>query len=137
MSAPRAERTVWKVFAIAAMSGALAAGPALAADGAALFATDCSACHQAQGEGIAGAFPALAGNVFVQGPPEAVARTVMNGRGGMPSFRADLSDADSAAVLSYVRQAWGNKAAPITPAQVAAVRTPISADDHTAALQVH
>jgi mono/diheme cytochrome c family protein len=40
----------------------------------------------------------------------------------MPSFAADLSDGEVAAVVSYIRGAWGNKAAPVTPADVAAVR---------------
>ena len=108
-----------------------------AQDGAAMFATNCSACHQERGQGIAGAFPALAGNAFVQGPGDLVAKTVINGRGGMPSFRNDLTDAQIAAILSFVRQAWGNKAGPIAAADVAAVRVPDTGASHSAALQAH
>lgn len=107
----------------ATLSGALAA-PALAApDGKALFAGNCAACHQASGEGIPGAFPALAKNKFVVGDPKLVAATVLNGRGGMPAFRDSLKDDELGAILSFVRSSWGNKAAPIPAATFAAVRT--------------
>lgn len=102
----------------------LLATPALAApDGAALFAQNCSACHQANGEGIEGAFPKLQGNVFVQGDPKAVAATLLNGRGGMPAFKDQLKDDELSAIVSYVRSNWGNKAAPIPPETFTAVRT--------------
>lgn len=102
----------------------LAATPALAApDGKALFAANCSACHQAQGEGIEGAFPALAKNKFVVGDPKLVASTVLNGRGGMPAFRDSLQDDQLSAILSFVRSSWGNKAPPISSDTFAAVRT--------------
>jgi cytochrome c6 len=103
---------------------ALLTAPALARgeDGQALFMANCSACHQPTGLGIKGAFPALAGDPFVKGDPAPVIATVLNGRGGMPTFKADLSDDQLAAILSYVRGAWGNGAAPISPAQIAALR---------------
>jgi mono/diheme cytochrome c family protein len=65
------------------------AGPSCAEplDGAALFKQNCAACHQPQGQGVPGAFPALTGNAFVQGDPKAVASVLLNGRGGMPNFR--------------------------------------------------
>lgn len=101
----------------------LVATPALAApDGASLFANNCSACHQAQGEGIEGAFPKLSGDVFVQGDPKAVAATLLNGRGGMPSFKDQLKDDELAAVVSYVRSSWGNTAPAIPPEVFTAVR---------------
>jgi mono/diheme cytochrome c family protein len=96
---------------------------ALAAPSEAGFAAACSACHQPTGLGIPGAFPALAGNAFVLGPPAPVIATVLNGRGGMPAFKGDLDDAALAGVLSYVRTAWGNKASLVEPPDVAAVRT--------------
>jgi cytochrome c6 len=107
-----------------ALLALLFASPTLAqgADGQALFLANCSACHQATGLGIKGAFPALAGDAFVKGDPTGVVATVLNGRGGMPTFKADLSDDKVAAILTYVRSSWGNGAAPITPAQVAAIR---------------
>ncbi len=105
--------------------------------GASLFAQNCSACHQLTGKGIPGAFPALAGDAFPQGPQDQVIRLLLNGRGGMPSFRADLDDAQIAAVLTYVRSAWGNHAPPIAPSAVARVRGS-KAEDHAAqAVQAH
>lgn len=97
----------------------LIGGPAFAQSGADLFKQNCSACHQPDGKGIPGAFPALAGNAFVQGPGDVVATTVLNGRGGMPSFREDLSRAQIAAILTFVRSAWGNTAPAIDEATVA------------------
>jgi mono/diheme cytochrome c family protein len=91
-------------------------------DGAAIFKQNCAACHQAQGQGVAGAFPALAGDAFVQGDPRAAAQLLLNGRGGMPNFREDLTNAQIAAVLSYVRSSWGNHAPPLDVATVAAAQ---------------
>ena len=113
------------------------AAPPVETSGASLFAQNCSACHQLTGKGVPGAFPALAGDTFLQGPPEPVVRLLLNGRGGMPSFRADLDDDQIAAVLTYVRASWGNHAQMVGRAAVAKVRgTPTQ--DHTAqALQAH
>ncbi len=106
----------------------LMAAPALAmaAPSEANFLASCSACHQPTGMGIPGAFPALAGNPFAQGPAEPVIATVLNGRGGMPAFKGDLDDAAIASILSYVRTAWGNKGAPVEAADVAAVRSGVA-----------
>ena len=119
----------YRAFILAAalsMAAILAAGSAQAqpapSDGEGLFTQNCSACHQITGKGIPGAFPALAGDPFVAGPPEAVVTVVLNGRGGMPTFGKDLSNEEIAKILSYVRSSWGNKASPVTPAIVAGVR---------------
>jgi cytochrome c6 len=113
-----------KTFGFAFLAAATLAAPALAApDGKALFAANCAACHQPAGQGIPGAFPALARNKFVVGDPKLVAATVLNGRGGMPAFRDSLKDDQLAATLSFVRSNWGNKAPPIPVATFAAVRT--------------
>jgi mono/diheme cytochrome c family protein len=116
---------------------AAGASAAWAAPPQALFTDNCSACHQPTGKGIPGAFPALAGNPFVQGDPALVSVTVLNGRGGMPAFRDDLTDADLAAVLTYVRSAWGNKARPVTAAQVRAARVKADAMAKARGLQIH
>ena len=92
------------------------------ADGKAIFAKNCAACHQANGKGIPGAFPALAGNPFVQGAPGQVAAVLLKGRGGMPDFSPTLSDADIADVLTFVRGAWGNQAGALNAQEVAALR---------------
>jgi mono/diheme cytochrome c family protein len=114
----------------AALLGLLLALPATAAaaDGQQLFAHNCAACHMPDGAGIPGAFPALAGNAFVTGDPAAAAATVLNGRGGMPSFRDGLTDEEVAAVLSYVRAHFGNTAAAVPAETVAATRTGKAAD---------
>jgi mono/diheme cytochrome c family protein len=91
-------------------------------DGKTLFAKNCAACHQASGKGIPGAFPALAGNGFVQGSPSDVSTVLLKGRGGMPDFSGNLDDVEIAQVLSYVRSSWGNAAAPLSPDEIAAQR---------------
>ncbi|MGA2953738.1 MAG: cytochrome c [Caulobacteraceae bacterium] len=101
---------------------ALAAAPAAAlADGKAVYEANCQACHQANGQGIKGAFPALAGDKIVDGPDAGPITQVLKGKGGMPGF-AQLSDADVAAAVTYIRSTWGNHASPVTPAEVARIR---------------
>lgn len=114
------------ICALALMACTLPARAA-AADGKAVFQKSCAACHQASGKGIPGAFPALAGNAFVQGPAQDPATVLLKGRGGMPDFSASLSDADMAAVLTYVRTSWGNRGDALTEQQVAALRTELQA----------
>jgi len=111
-----------KLSFLAAAAFAVAA-PALAAPPPfQQFNDTCSPCHQRNGVGVKGAFPALAGNPFVQGDGVAVAKVVLNGRAGMPSFKDDLSDAELATILTYVRTSWGNKGKAVTPAMVATAR---------------
>jgi cytochrome c6 len=109
----------------ATLLAAAAASPALAdppPSGQSLYMENCSACHQPNGMGRKGSFPALAGDAFVKGDPNAVIATVLNGRGGMPTFKADLDDTQLAAILTYVRGSWGNTGKPVLPAQIAAIR---------------
>lgn len=101
---------------------AQSAAPSQAADGKTLFMKNCAACHQASGKGIPGAFPALAGNPFVQGAPAEVSAVLLKGRGGMPDFSNSLDDAEIAQVLAFVRSSWGNGAAPLSADDVAATR---------------
>jgi cytochrome c6 len=126
-------------LAFASLAGgafAQTGAPSGAQTGASLFQDNCSACHQKAGEGVKGAFPALAGDKLVQGPADAAAAVVLSGRGGMPTFKDDLSDADIAAILTYVRSSWGNKAPPITPEIVAAARAKAGASA-SRGLQAH
>ena len=116
---------------------ALIAAPALAQNaGETQYVATCSACHQANGQGIKGAFPALVGDYFVLADPNDVIATVLNGRGGMPAWKTDLTDAQIAATITYIRSAWGNSAPPVTADMVAADRAKAGA---TAArsLQAH
>jgi len=96
-------------------------------NGKALFLKNCSACHQVDGQGIPDAFPALAGNAFVQGNANDVAALLLTGRSGMPNFSKRLNDQDIAAIVSYVRNAWGNKAQDIAPERVVALRAELNA----------
>lgn len=125
------------IFPLAAAAALLSAAPALAADGKQMFMDNCSACHQATGKGIPGAFPALAGSKVAQGDPKEPIGRILNGRGGMPAFSQDLSDAEISTILTYVRGAWGNKAAPVKPQQVAALRTGAKRENAKEKLQAH
>ncbi len=110
------------VFA-AALAACTALAHADAMDGKSLFAKNCAACHQPTGRGIPGAFPALAGNTFVQGAPGEVATVLLKGRGGMPDFSGSLDDDEIAQVLTYVRSSWGNSAPPVSGQDVGSTRT--------------
>ncbi len=110
------------------------ARPAGAADGAALFAALCVACHQANGQGLPGVFPPLAGSEWVNGRDTTAAAIVLHGiagplsvrgatfNGAMPAFGGQLNDEQIAAVLSHVRRQWGNAAAPVRAESVAQAR---------------
>jgi len=98
-----------------------ARAPAAAVDGKAEFERQCSACHQAEGQGVPGAFPPLAGNpdlfrdrlfpvrVILKGLQGAITVKGERYSGVMPPFD-HLADAEIAAVVNYVRGAWGNAA---------------------------
>jgi mono/diheme cytochrome c family protein len=118
-------------------AGAQTAAPAAAASGQTGFEQACAACHQPDGKGIPGAFPALATSAFLQGPPEIVVKTVLEGRGGMPAFGNDLDDDHIAAILTYARSAWGNSAPAIPRSLVAATRGAPKAGDPSKPLQAH
>lgn len=91
-------------------------------DPATTYSDNCAACHQEDGKGIDGAFPALAGDAFILGAATDPIHVVLEGRGGMPTFKADLTDAQIAAALTHIRTSWGNKAAPVIPDAVARIR---------------
>jgi cytochrome c oxidase subunit 2 len=78
--------------------------------GESVYANACASCHQAQGQGLAPAFPALAGSEIATGPVDAHIDIVMNGRAGtaMSAWREKLSETDIAAALTYTRNAFGN-----------------------------
>ncbi len=87
----------------------------------------CAACHQADGRGLPAIAPPLAGSPRVAGPPQALIDIVLNGRDEDPAFPsmpplASLPDDQLAAILTYVRQAWGNAASAIPPEAVGARR---------------
>lgn len=99
--------------------------PASANDGARVYITNCSSCHQIDGRGVSGAFPPLAGNPVVTGDSKRVIAIVKFGSRGrervegrdydgvMPAWNGLISDADIADVVTYIRSAWNNAAPPV------------------------
>jgi mono/diheme cytochrome c family protein len=112
--------------AATAPSSAEAANPASASDGAVVYINNCSSCHQRDGRGVPGAFPPLADNPLVTGNPIAVIAIVKHGLSGrivvrgqaysgiMPPWARLISDSDIAAVVTYIRGAFGNTAGAVT-----------------------
>ena len=96
----------------------------LVARGEKVYAANCVACHQATGKGNPPAFPPLDGSKVVNGPKEGHMDTVLNGKPGtaMAAFKQQLSDTEIAAVITYERNSWGNKAGMVQPAEVKARR---------------
>lgn len=115
-------------------SGAPGGGGVAVVDGASVFSGHCAMCHQAAGQGLPGAFPPLAGSEYAVGDGERAVRIVLRGltgpvtvqgqafNGAMPAWADQLSDAEIAAVLTYVRSSWGNAAPAIAADVVAAQR---------------
>ncbi|HQR91615.1 MAG TPA: cytochrome c, partial [Caulobacter sp.] len=74
---------------------------------------------------------------LVTGPSAPLVTTVLNGRAGMPAFKDDINDADLAGIITYVRTSWGNKAKPVTAAEIAANRAKAKAAQKARGLQAH
>ncbi|WP_018153005.1 cytochrome c oxidase subunit II [Leeia oryzae] len=95
---------------------------ALIEAGAKVYANNCAACHQPDGKG-AGPFPALAGSKIATGPKAGHIHIVLNGKNAMPSWKAALSDAELAAVITYERNSFGNHTGDfVMPDEVKAAR---------------
>ncbi len=101
--------------------------------GAAVYARTCAGCHQNDGRGAEGAFPPLDGSTVIAGDPSLPVRIVLHGLTGpvqvpgkaeinsmMPAV-AEMTDANIADVLTFVRHSWSNDAAPVTEDEVAKV----------------
>ena len=103
--------------------------------GAQIYGDECSACHAPGGTGQPGLFPALAGSPAVQSTdPTSLLRVVLYGTRsvatdgaptapGMPDFGWLLNDRQAAAVLTYIRNSWGNAAAPVSESQARKTRS--------------
>jgi mono/diheme cytochrome c family protein len=81
------------------------------------YAAWCGRCHQFDGKGVEGLYPALAGSLLVTADAKLLARLVLDGgfaNNAMPAFRDVLDDELAAKVLTYTRTAWGNGATPVT-----------------------
>jgi cytochrome c oxidase subunit 2 len=92
--------------------------------GAEVYNTTCAPCHQPNGKGLPGVFPALAGSKTVDGPIQGHLHTVIFGRPGtaMAAFGKQLSAVDIAAVVTYERNSFGNHMGDMAqPSDVAAV----------------
>lgn len=99
-----------------------------------LYRANCVSCHQASGKGVSGQYPPLDGSEWVLEAPWRLKRILLHGLegpvtvmgntydGSMPAFGNRFDDEQMAAILSYIRQAWGNQAPAISAESVAATR---------------
>ena len=119
-------RIAWLGLAVLALS----AGAARAEeDGKAWFLKRCAACHQSEGQGRPEQIPPLVNSPFLlDDDPGRVARLILTGKAGMPEFHMFLADEQIAAILTYARSSWGNKAGPITTEIVAEQRKELGDD---------
>jgi len=110
------------VFTFLLLSTALAAcQPAVTADRDQLIqqGEQIYSCHHPDGSGYRNLFPTLAGNPLVTlHDPIPIVQVILDGRGSMPAFRGQLTSEEVAAVLTYIRNAWGNQASAVPPRQV-------------------
>ena len=104
-----------------------------------IYENVCGLCHNVDGTGKPGQAPPFIKSEWVLGPPNRMIRIPLVGLSGpiqvagqeyatlpsMPAMGATLSDEDLAAVLTYIRQSWGNNASEITPEQIKAVRAQV------------
>lgn len=119
-------------------STALAASDPRMQAGEAIYVDTCAACHVRSGAGVAHLFPKLAGNaVTIQDDPASLIRIIIAGgraaaterfptSPAMPSLGYRLSDSQIASVVTYVRNSWGNAAAPVTEETVKALRARVT-----------
>ncbi len=97
-----------------------------------VYAQNCAACHQPNGEGIKGAFPPLAKADYLMADKERSIHILLEGLEGPITVNGEsynsvmplvkLNDADVASVLTYIRNSWGNKGEPVTQAEVKKAR---------------
>ncbi|MGR5238361.1 cytochrome c oxidase subunit II [Vibrio alfacsensis] len=109
LSGKKEEIALQKAAAQEALTQDLSMGD-LMAQGESIYTARCAVCHQANGEGIPGAFPAIKGSAIAKGEVDTHIDVIVNGRAGtaMQAFANQLSDQEIAAVITYQRNAWGN-----------------------------
>lgn len=121
--------------AASTVAGARAPAAAPSSAGEVAYAR-CAVCHTPTGEGMPGVYPPLAGSSWVTGPASRPIAVVLHGVQGPITVKGTtysnammpygtgvpMSDAEVAAVVSYVRSSWGNNAPPVTAGDVARVR---------------
>ena len=98
-------------------------------DGTALYAQHCAACHQPDGTGLAGAFPALVGSPIVNDTDiDLYVKIILQGYdarkefGVMPGFADQLTDEEITAIINHERTSWGNKSEPVKVESVKTIR---------------
>jgi mono/diheme cytochrome c family protein len=88
-------------------------------EGFQVYAVNCGRCHQSDGSGYAHIYPPMAGNPIVTLHDISPSlRVVLHGSGSMRGFSDSLSNEEIAAVMTYIRNTWGNDAGPVSPRQV-------------------
>ena len=95
--------------------------------GKTIYESQCASCHMPQGEGIPGVFPPLAKSDYLQDKNRLVKSVLLGVRGPMKVNGTEyngemppvkLTDQETSAILNYIRNSWGNKAAPIRPSEI-------------------
>lgn len=103
----------------------------LIAKGEGVYANNCASCHMADGAGLAGTFPAVAGSSIVTGDMNAQVELLLNGKGMMPAFGQMLDPIDFAAVSTFIRNGLGNSVGDsIQPAAVKSLQAAIPAIEY-------
>jgi mono/diheme cytochrome c family protein len=109
------------------------------AQGQAIYTDECSACHAMNGTGVPGLFPPLAGNANVQQiNPLTIDHFILTGTRlaptdarptpfAMPAFAWKLDNRQVAAVATYIRNAWGNRASPVSAGDISSLRGKVAA----------
>jgi cytochrome c oxidase subunit 2 len=111
--------------AAAAAAGKVWTKDELMAKGEQAYNSTCAACHQANGQGVPGVFPAMAGSKIVNGDVAGHVNIVLHGKAGtaMQAFGEQLDDATLAAVITFERNSFGNTTGDIVqPSDIAAAR---------------
>ena len=139
-TSPRVLRVVLLIFgALFLLASCTTSGPQhhknpQIARGKALYLVSCAACHQVNGQGSEGIAPPLAGTRWASESEERLARIVLHGLRG-PITLADkeynlempamgfFDDQDIAAILTYIRAAWGKSTGPVSWETIGKIRT--------------
>jgi mono/diheme cytochrome c family protein len=108
------------------LASGLAAAQDDPADGATIYARDCLACHMSDGRGVPGMNPPLVGSPWVAGPVDSLAGFVLTGGFGPEILMARfdyLSDAELAALLTFIRAEFAGIDETVPAERMAAVRS--------------
>ncbi len=145
----RTTQLLLAVLSLGAGLGLASAAGAAENSGEATYLQNCSACHQPDGKGLAGAFPPLANSDWIKGKsPKDVATTILKGLQGeivvngetynsvMPA-QSHLSDAEIASAVNYVLSSWGNKGGSIGASEVKALRASLAVSTDPAQGELH